>query len=240
MNEILLCVSLVLTYGGVIVAYRFFGRNGLIVFGTFAPILANIEVSILLEAFGLVQTLGNVLFASTFLVTDALSELDGKKMAKQAVQISIFFSMIFMLFIQLWLHYIPLDASMGESLQKLLNQTPRLIVVSLAVFVIAMYLDVWLYHWWWNLSSKLLHSRQKWLWLRNNGSTLISQCVNTVLFNVGAFYGVYDGSVIVQIIVSSYLIFACLALMDTPILYALVYLFKQKRDYDFAKNKMRD
>lgn len=236
MNEILLLISLILTYGGVVVAYFLFGRQGLVVFGAFAPILANIEVSILLEAFGMVQTLGNVLFASAFLVTDALSELDGKKMAKTAVKISIFFSIFFILFVQLWIHYVPLDGMVGDSLQKLFLQTPRLVFVSLAVFVIAMYLDVWLYHWWWNLSIRLSHSQERWLWLRNNGSTLISQFINTVLFNIGAFYGVYDGSVIMQIIFSSYLIFVCLALLDTPVLYGLVYLSKRKRDYDFDQN----
>lgn len=236
MNEILLLISLVLTYGGVFVAYAFFGRQGLIVFGAFAPILANIEVAVLLEAFGMVQTLGNVLFASAFLVTDALSEIGGKKEAKTAVKISIFFSVFFLLFVQLWIHYVPLDATVGDSLQKLFTQTPRLIFVSLMVFVIAMYLDVWLYHWWWKLSTRLLHSKEKWLWLRNNGSTLISQFLNTFLFNIMAFYGVYDGSVIAEIIVSSYLIFVCLALLDTPVLYGLVYLSKRKKDYDFAKN----
>lgn len=235
MNEILLFMSLVLTYGGVIIAYVFFGRRGLVVFGAFAPILANIEVGVLLEAFGLVQTLGNVLFASAFLVTDALSELDGKKMAQTAVRISIFFSVFFLLFVQLWIYYVPLDAEVGDSLQKLFSQTPRLIFVSLMVFIFAMYLDVWLYHWWWNVSTRLLHSKEKWLWLRNNGSTLVSQFFNTLLFNIGAFYGVYDWSVIIEIIVSSYLIFVCLALLDTPVLYGLVYLSKRKKEYDSAK-----
>lgn len=236
MNETLLFVSLVLTYGGVFLAYALFGRQGLVVFGAFAPILANIEVSVLLEAFGRVQTLGNVLFASAFLVTDALSELGGKKMAKTAVKISIFFSVFFLLFTQLWIHYIPLDGAIAESLQKLFLQTPRLVFVSLVVFVVAMYLDVWLYHWWWNLSIRFSHSKERWLWLRNNGSTLISQFVNTVLFNIGAFYGVYDWSVIVEIIFSGYLIFVFLALLDTPVLYGLVYLSKRKRDYDSAKS----
>lgn len=236
MNEILLLISLVLTYGGVFVAYVLFGRRGLIVFGAFAPILANIEVAILIEGFGMVQTLGNVLFASAFLVTDALSEIDGKKMATMAVRISIFFSVFFLLFVQLWIHYVPIDGVVGESLQKLFAQTPRLIFVSLVVFVVAMYLDVWLYHWWWNLSTRFLHSKERWLWLRNNGSTLISQFLNTFLFNIGAFYGVYDWSVIVEIIFSSYLIFVCLALLDTPVLYGLVYLSKRKREYDSARN----
>lgn len=235
MNEALLLLSLLLTYIGVILSYVFFGSRGLMVFGVFATIVANIEVSILIEGFGITQTLGNVLFASTFLITDALSEIKDKQTAKKAVGLTLFFSVLFLAFSQLWLHYIAIDAEMGESLSKVFAQTPRVIVVSLLVFAIASYLDVWLYHWWWKWSARICKSREKWLWVRNNGSTLVSQFVNTILFSIGAFWGVYEWDVIVQIITSSYLIFLCLALLDTPVLYLLVYLAKQKNDYDLRE-----
>ncbi|WP_034584103.1 queuosine precursor transporter [Helicobacter pametensis] len=235
MNELLLIVSLVLVYGGVILAYFFFGIQGLMVFGVFATIVANIEVSLLIEAFGMTQTLGNVLFASTFLITDALSEFRGKREAKQAVKLTLFFSVLFLMSSQLWLHYVPIDLQMGESLQHIFSQTPRVICASLLVFAIASYLDVWLYHWWWKWSVRLCGDQERWLWVRNNGSTLISQFVNTVLFTLGAFWGVYEWDVILQIIISSYAIFVCLAILDTPILYCLVYLAKQKNDYHSQK-----
>lgn len=236
MNEFLLLLSLLMTYGGVVLSYVFFGKRGLVVFSVFATIIANIEVNILIESFGITQTLGNVLFASTFLITDALSEIKNKNYAKEAVRFSLFFSVLFLAFSQLWLHYVGLDMQMGEALHKLFAQTPRIIIVSLIVFAIASYLDVWLYHWWWKWSIKVSKNQEKWLWVRNNGSTLISQFVNTILFSIGAFYGVYEWSVIFEIIVSSYMIFLVLALLDTPILYLLVYLAKQKNDYDCKKN----
>ena len=70
MNEILLIVSLLVIYGCVLLAYRLFGIHGLYCFTAIATISANIEVLILVDAFGMEQTLGNILFASTFLVTD--------------------------------------------------------------------------------------------------------------------------------------------------------------------------
>lgn len=234
-NEILLCLSLVMTYGGVIASYALFGRRGLLVFGVFATIVANIEVSLLIDAFGVTQTLGNILFASTFLITDALSEIKGKSEAKRAVGITLFFSVLFLMFSQLWLHYVSIDMQVGESFQKVFAQTPRIIIASLFVFAIASYLDVWLYHWWWGWSIKLCGEREKWLWLRNNGSTLISQFVNTILFTLCAFWGIYPLDVLVQIVLSSYLIFVCLAILDTPVLYLLVYLAKRKNDYDLRK-----
>ena len=84
MNELILILSLVVIFGGVILAYRFFGKGGLYAFTVFATVLANIEVLILVRAFGMEQTLGNVLFASTYLITDILSENEGKKSAEKA------------------------------------------------------------------------------------------------------------------------------------------------------------
>ena len=80
-NEILLIGSLILLFGGVLLFYYLFGTTGLYCWTVFATIAANIEVLILVEAFGMEQTLGNVMFASTFLVTDILSEVAGKKEA---------------------------------------------------------------------------------------------------------------------------------------------------------------
>ena len=87
MNEILLVASLFVIYGCVLLAYRLFGKSGLYCFTAIATITANIEVLIMVKAFGMEQTLGNILFASTFLVTDIISEIEGKKAAKKAVNI---------------------------------------------------------------------------------------------------------------------------------------------------------
>ena len=82
-NEILLVLSIFIIYGSVIVMYKLFGKQGLFCFTSIATIAANIEVLIMVKAFGMVMTLGNVLFASTFLITDIVSEVYGKKDAKR-------------------------------------------------------------------------------------------------------------------------------------------------------------
>ena len=70
MNELLLLFSVVFIFGAALLAYRLFGKAGLFVVSACASILANIEANILIVGFGMEQTLGNVLFAVTFLVTD--------------------------------------------------------------------------------------------------------------------------------------------------------------------------
>ena len=78
-NEVLLVLSIFIIYGSVIAFFKLFGKQGLYCFTVLATIAANIEVLIVIVAFGMEMTLGNVLFASTFLVTDIISELYGKK-----------------------------------------------------------------------------------------------------------------------------------------------------------------
>lgn len=78
-NEILLLISLVITYAAVLALFALFKEQGLYLWTVIATIAANVEVLIVINAFGMEMTLGNILFASTFLVTDILSELYGKK-----------------------------------------------------------------------------------------------------------------------------------------------------------------
>ena len=93
-NGILIILSFIFIYGSIVLFYRYFGKKGLLAFNVLATLLANIEVLILVRAFGVEMTLGNVLFASTFLITDILSENHSRKDANKAVIISTLCSVI--------------------------------------------------------------------------------------------------------------------------------------------------
>lgn len=176
-NEILLVLSIFIIYGSVIVMYKLFGKQGLFCFTSIATIAANIEVLIMVKAFGMVMTLGNVLFASTFLITDIVSEVYGKKDAKRAVHIGITTSIVFIIFSQWWLLYTP------------------------------------------DSTDFAMPAMQTILWLRNNGSTLISQFLNNILYTFGAFWGIHDFKTLISIAISSYVIFIVTSLADTPFVY---------------------
>ncbi len=219
-NEILLITSIIVIYGTVLLMYRYFGRAGLFCWTAAATILANIEVLRVVEAFGIEQTLGNVLFASTFLVTDILSEREGVKEANRAVHLGIVISLIFIVISQSWLLYEPTTSDWaGESFHMLFSNTPRLIAASLIVYAICQKLDVWLYHKWWAMTTKLCGDGKRFLWVRNNFSTLISQLINTVLYNIAAFAGIYDTGTLVSICIGGYVIFIITSIADTPAIY---------------------
>ena len=219
-NEILLIVMMLVLYTAVLVWYRLFGESGLLCFTVFATIAANIEVLILVEAFGMEMTLGNILFACTFLITDILSEVAGKKMANRAVGIGIATSVLFIIVSQSWLLYRPSGSDWAfPSIRDIFSNTPRLMIASLVVYAIVQVFDVWAYHKWWDFTTRRFGDARRFLWLRNNGSTLLSQFLNTLLFTFAAFLGVYDMPTLISIVISSYLIFIVTSLADTPVVY---------------------
>lgn len=219
-NELLLILSVVFLYTCVVLFYRFRGKSGLYCWTVLATIAANIEVLIVVNAFGMEQTLGNILFASTFLVTDILSETEGKRAANKAVLIGVLTSGIFVLISQSWMLYTPNESDWASpAIASVFSNTPRLMLSSLIVYAVVQAFDVFAYHAIWAKTTKLCNDSKRFLWLRNNGSTLISQFFNTLLYTFAAFWGVYETRTLLNIVFSSYVIFIFTSLLDTPAVY---------------------
>ena len=220
MNELLLIITLLVSFGGTILFLRVFGKGGLFAWIGICTVFANIEVTIVVNAFGMEQTLGNTLFAATFLATDILSEIYGKKEATKGVLAGIFTSLTFILLSFLWVHYIPSESDWASGFVKgLFSNTPRMLLASLIAYAVSEWIDVVLYHAWWNLTEKKTGDRKSMLWFRNNFSTLISQFVNIVIFNFGAFWGIYAFGELVAITGACYVIYIVTSLLDTPFVY---------------------
>lgn len=231
LNEILLILSVPVIFGTLLVALRLFGKSGLYAMTAVATVSANIEVMILVKAFGVEQTLGNVLFAATFLITDILSECYGKKEANKAVNIGIFTSVFFIIVSQSWLLFAPSASDfIHPSITAVFTNTPRMMLSSLIVYAVCQKLDVFLYHRWWELTEKMTGDKRAHLWIRNNGSTLLSQLINTILFNLAAFWGVYDTPTLIGIIISGYVIYIITSLLDTPFVYAARKIYEKHKD----------
>ena len=216
MNELLFIGSVLFFLGSVLLIYRLFGRSGLFVFTAFATLLANIQVCKTVTIFGLSTTAGNVLYASTFLVTDILSEQYGKKEAGKAVKYGLAVTLLWVIGTQLTLLFIPNENDyIQPSLQVVFGLVPRVAFASLAGYVISQSLDVFLYHFIWSRTG----GTKSGLWIRNNGSTLTSQAVDTLIFTFLAFWGIYPTPVFLSILGTTYLFKAVVALLDTPFIY---------------------
>lgn len=229
MNEILIATTLLLTFGSVLLWFRLFRRAGLYALTAFITIVANIEVVILVDAFGIEMTLGNMLFAGTFLATDILSEVYGREEANKCVKAGILSSVSMIVLTSLWMLYTPsANDFVFPAVVTVFSNTPRVLIASLLVYAICQAVDVQLYHLIWHITGK----NEKFMWLRNNGATLVSQALNAVLFNFIAFYGTVDMSTMWSIILANFAITAVTSLLDTPVLYLARHI---ARKYHYGK-----
>ncbi len=219
MNEIYWGLMLLVNFLLIILAYKIFGKRGLLIWIPIATIVANIQVVQTIELFGLTATLGNIVYASSFLVTDILSELYGKKEANRAVWIG-FFSVITMtILMNLALLFQPLEGDdfsklTYESLDTIFSLMPRIVIASLLAYIISQRHDVWAYHFWKNKFPGV-----KKIWLRNNLSTMVSQLLDSIIFTGIAFYGKYELAVLGEIFLTTYLLKWVVAVADTPFIY---------------------
>jgi len=219
-NELVTLASVFAFFGGLVAFFRLFGKTGIYAWTVICTIAANIEVLILVHAFGMDTTLGNVIFASSFLATDIMSELFGKREANRCVKIGIAANVAFIAISQSWFLYIPAEGDMmSEPIRTVFANTPRVMLSSLFAYVVCELYDVWAYHFIWGVTEKKCGNRRAFLWLRNNGSTLVSQLINVVVFNLLAFSGVYPPGTIAQILIFGYATFIVTSLLDTPFLY---------------------
>ena len=210
-NELLLVGTLVAYFGFMFLAYKLFGRAGLYGFTIFATVVGNIEVLLLVNAFGMDQTLGNVIFATTYSAAKILSEMEGEKgpdYAKKATWLSVGTTGVFMFITQTWAWYAPAD---GGLLQQVFSNSPRIMLSSLVVYAICMLVQIAAYKFIWTLQKH----RECGQWVRAGVSTLFTQLVNTILFTLFAFLGVYEFSVMVDIMLASYIIFIVTSFWDT-------------------------
>jgi queuosine precursor transporter len=228
-NELLWLAMLLVNFLLIILAYRLFGKWGLIMWIPISVIVANIQVIQTVKLFGLVATLGNIVYATSFLVTDILSENYGKQEAKKAVWIG-FFSLISMtLLMNLALQFIPFSgddfaAVAHEATSTIFSLMPRIAVASLAAYLLSQRHDVWAYHFWRNRFPK-----DNQIWLRNNLSTMISQLIDSIVFVAIAFWGVYDWGVLFEIFLTTYILKWVVAAADTPFVYWGKRIFKKNK-----------
>lgn len=213
-NELLFIVELITVFGSLLLVKRFFGKYGLIAWVPVVAILANIQVCESVNLFGMGATLGNVLFASSFLATDILSECYGKDTSKKAVFAGIVFMVFFLLMSQITLWFTPNEYDMAHpALEGLFTLSIRTTAASLTMYATANLADVWLFH-----KLKDLFKGKK-LWLRNNIATITCNCLENFGFVFLAFYGVMEVPELLSIAIITCIIETIIALLDTPFLY---------------------
>jgi uncharacterized integral membrane protein (TIGR00697 family) len=220
-QDLLWLTTLVLDLGITILMYRLFGRDGLLGCIVLAILLANLQGPKLTIILGFQTSLGVIFYSGIFFATDLLSEKYGRAAAGRAVLIGFAISVIVVLMLSLALLFEPSDRPetaefsrrIQESFRAILDFTPRFVFGSLLAYLISQSLDVWLFH----KIKELTRGRR--LWLRNNGSTMLSQAVDTLIYSFIVWWGVVDLHTALQLGLVKYGFKLAIAAIDTPFIY---------------------
>ena len=187
-------------------------------------LIANKFVTVDLGFKVFIVSAGILPYPLTFLVTDLISELYGQKKANLVVFSGFVASMFVLLF--LWLggqfNAIPSSIVNDDIYNSVFQNAWRIIAASMIAYLFAQFIDVRIFHFWKRLTNG------KHLWLRNNGSTIASQLVDTTLVIMILFVGVWESDQIISAIIDGWLFKMLMAAIDTPIIYGIIHLLKGK------------
>ncbi|RLE57207.1 MAG: VUT family protein [Thermoprotei archaeon] len=185
-------------------------------------VYANIAAGIkLVEFLGLVVPAGTISYSITFPITDIVDEIYGKKRAIYIVWAGLAAEIATLLLIGLD-YFIPAtELTQQQLFERVFSPQLRIVLASIVAYLASQHHDVWAFWKWREIT------RGRWLWLRNNASTMVSQLIDTAVFTTLAFYGAVPPEVLLNIIVSMWLFKVLIAALDTPFVYLGVTLIKR-------------
>lgn len=175
--------------------------------------MSNLFGGKLINIFGFTVAGAIVTYPLTFLATDIIGEIWGKKEANDCVKIGVIAQLGFLAlgYLSLKIPSLQQTAYLQDCLIIVLNQGMRLTLASLGAFMVSQTVDVILFHW---LKEQ---TGNKYKWLRNNASTMCSQFIDTIIFIIIAFYGVVENIWLMAL--AQYVVKWILAAFDTPFFY---------------------
>ena len=214
-------ILLFFCFSSILIFLKLFSFAGLYVYSALAVIIGNIQVLKTVDFFYSPEpvALGTVLFASTFLCTDILSEHFGKDKARKNVLIG-FISFLFVTIVMLiTIGFNPSQNDWAqESLENIFTPMSRFFIASMIAYLVSQYFDVWIYSTIKNLTMN------RFLWLRNNLSTILSSLIDNTVFSILAWIILNPNpetfyNVIMIYILGTYILRIFIAFIDTPFMY---------------------
>jgi len=212
-------------------------KKTLLLLGLFvaALVTANLLGTKITTILGVSVSVGIFMYPITFLCTDIVAEVRGKQFTKQFVKIGLFVMVMTFLLTLLSVVLSPADRyELNDSYVAVFGSSLRIIIASVSAFIMAQYHDIWAFQFW------KKQTKGKWLWFRNNISTVVSQLIDTTVFMFIAFYMItpkFTTAFIISMIIPYWLFKVAFAFLDTPLVYLGVKWLKPKRAESLADSE---
>ena len=216
-NEVLYIGTMLVAFVVTVAAYRF-GKVWLNSWLAASMVLSIASASVIVDVFGFAVNAGMTLYVGAFLATDMLSERYGKQAARTSVYITTAVAALYFVFTQLIVLLAPeaYSTEVYDALSTVFGTTARVALAAIVSYLIAQHIDIAIYQ-----GLKAL-TRGKYLWLRNNVSTITTQSLDNLLFFVIAFYGILPNWF--ELVVTATIFRIGVSLLDTPFVYLARYI----------------
>jgi len=198
--------------------------------GLFVAVLliSNIASSKIVEIWRFTFDGGTILFPLSYIFGDILTEVYGYRRSRRVIWIGFFCALLMSLTLGLIGLIKPASGwEFQEAYMRILGQTPRIVSASLIAYFAGEFSNSFV------LAKMKILTKGKWLFTRTISSTIIGEGIDTVVFVVIAFLGVYSNSLVLLIIISNYIFKVSLEIIFTPLTYKIVGFLKRTEKVDW-------
>lgn len=170
---------------------------------------------------------GTITFPIAYIVGDVLTEVYGFRIARRVIWLG-FITNIFAVGVYQMAMLFPThnDAAFDAGFELVFSNTPRILLASMAAYLIGSFTNAAV------MSRMKVRMQGRHLWMRTIGSTVVGQGLDTVVFVLIAFAGVFSNDIVWQMIYTNWIIKIGIEVLATPVTYRVVALFKRKEGVD--------
>ncbi len=206
--------------------YRYLGAIS--VFFVSVLLISNIASTKIVDFGWFIFDAGTLLFPLSYIFGDILTEVYGYKKARQVIWLG-FFSALMMSVVFFIVGKLPPAADWNNQIayDTILGVTPRIVVASLVAYAIGSFSNSFI------LTKMKIWSKGKYLWMRTIGSTLVGELLDSTIFILIAFLGVFSPALLVTLIISNYIFKTLVEILFTPVTYKIVNFLKRNENEDY-------
>lgn len=202
--------------------------NLLTAFFTIILLVSNIVSTKLIIVGPFTFDAGTLLFPLSYIFGDVLTEVYGYARTRRVIWAGFFMSLIAMLIFIVVCAWPGAPEWMNQDAYNLiLGLTPRIIGASLIAYFAGEFANSYI------MAKMKIHTQGKYLWLRTIGSTIVGEGIDTVLFVLIAFYGIYSPDLLILVLVSNYVFKVSIEVFFTPITYVFCRILKRREQEDY-------
>ncbi len=210
--------------------YRFFT----LITGLFVAVLliSNVASSKLVAVGPFSFDGGTILFPISYIFGDILTEVYGYRKSRQVIWIG-FGSALLMMVVFMIVGWLPSAAGWEnqDAYNKILGLTPRIVIGSLIAFFAGEFSNSYI------LAKMKIFTKGRWLFSRTIGSTIVGEGLDTIIFVLVAFAGVYSWEIVWLIVISNYIFKVAFEVVLTPVTYAVISYLKRSEKADVYDHK---